>query len=131
MLLTLSYYSFYNIPKLRVREVKKLGFQIGGTTLDFLVLAILRQKDEYGYTLTQQVQMILEVSESAIYPALKRLQKNKMLSSYDSPFQGRNRRYYKITDLGLKALANYSIEWNEYKNKMDELLKGEFTNEDL
>lgn len=108
-----------------------MSFQIGGTTLDFLVLAILRQKDEYGYTLTQKVQMILEVSESAIYPALKRLQKNEMLSSYDSPFQGRNRRYYKITDLGLEALANYSIEWNEYKNKMDVLLKGEFSNEDL
>lgn len=108
-----------------------MSFQIGGTTLDFLVLAILRQKDEYGYTLTQQVQMILDVSESAIYPALKRLQKNKMLTSYDSPFQGRNRRYYKITDLGLESLAEYSIKWNEYKNKMDELLKGEFTNEDL
>ena len=108
-----------------------MSFQIGGTTLDFLVLAILRQKDEYGYTLTQQVQMILDVSESAIYPALKRLQKNKMLTSYDSPYQGRNRRYYKITDLGLESLADYSIKWNEYKNKMDELLKGEFTNEDL
>lgn len=108
-----------------------MSFQIGGTTLDFLVLAILRQKDEYGYTLTQQVQMILDVSESAIYPALKRLQKNKMLTSYDSPYQGRNRRYYKITDLGLESLAEYSIKWNEYKNKMDELLKGEFTNEDL
>lgn len=108
-----------------------MSFQIGGTTLDFLVLAILRQKDEYGYTLTQQVQMILDVSESAIYPALKRLQKNKMLTSYDSPYQGRNRRYYKITDLGLESLADYSIKWNEYKNKMDDLLKGEFTNEDL
>uniref|UniRef100_UPI00345007DE PadR family transcriptional regulator n=1 Tax=Carnobacterium sp. TaxID=48221 RepID=UPI00345007DE len=108
-----------------------MGFQIGGTTLDFLVLAILRQKDEYGYTLTQKVQLILEVSESSIYPALKRLQKNGMLSSYDSPFQGRNRRYYKITTLGLEALEMYSLEWNDYKNKMDELLKGEFKDEKL
>uniref|UniRef100_UPI003450B58C PadR family transcriptional regulator n=1 Tax=Carnobacterium TaxID=2747 RepID=UPI003450B58C len=108
-----------------------MGFQIGGTTLDFLVLAILRQKDEYGYTLTQKVQLILEVSESSIYPALKRLQKNGMLSSYDSPFQGRNRRYYKITTLGLEALEKYSLEWNDYKNKMDELLKGELNDEKL
>ena len=108
-----------------------MGFHIGGTTLDFLVLAILRRKDEYGYTLTQQVQMILEVSESAIYPALKRLQKNEMLSSYDLPFQGRNRRYYKITPLGLESLADYRTKWNDYKNKMDELLEEEFTDGDI
>lgn len=108
-----------------------MSFQIGGTTLDFLVLAILRQKDEYGYTLTQQVQMVLDVSESAIYPSLKRLEKNEMLTSYDSPFQGRNRRYYRITELGLEALANYSVKWKDYKTKMDELLKEDFINEGI
>lgn len=99
-----------------------MGFQIGGTILDFVVLSILRNKDEYGYMLTQEVRNILDVSETAMYPSLKRLQKNNLLSIYDVPYQGRNRRYYKLTEEGKTALEQYMQEWNEFKQHMDRLL---------
>ena len=101
-----------------------MGFQIGGAILDFVVLSILRHQDEYGYLLTQQVQQILDISETAMYPALKRLQKANLLTTYDSPFQGRNRRYYSISPEGLAALATYEKSWNQFKQHMDLLLEG-------
>ena len=101
-----------------------MGFQIGGAILDFVVLSILNHQDEYGYLLTQQVQQILDISETAMYPALKRLQKANYLSTYDSPFQGRNRRYYSISPDGKSALARYEQDWKIFQHNMDLLLEG-------
>lgn len=99
-----------------------MGFQIGGAILDFVVLSILSRTDEYGYILTQQVREILDVSETAMYPALKRLQKANLLTTYDSPFQGRNRRYYKLTEEGRKVLDSYTNDWSKFKQDMDLIL---------
>lgn len=102
-----------------------MGFQIGGAVLDFVVLGILNSADAYGYLLTQQVREILDVSESALYPALKRLQKAQMLQTYDQPFQGRNRRYYQITPAGRLALQKYAEDWGQFEAVIDMLLEGE------
>ena len=101
-----------------------MGFQIGGAILDFVVLAILSRADEYGYLLTQQVREILDVSESSLYPALRRLQKAELLQTYDQPFQGRNRRYYTITLSGRAALQAYRQEWKTFQTHMETLLQG-------
>ena len=101
-----------------------MGFQIGGAILDFVVLSILDIQDEYGYEITQQVRRILDVSETAMYPALKRLQKAGLLTTYDRPYQGRNRRYYAISDQGRQALGQYRQEWTQFKQDMDTLLSG-------
>ncbi len=106
-----------------------MGFQIGGTILDFVVLSILRSKDEYGYTITQQVREILDVSETAIYPALKRLEKSGALSTYDVPVQGRNRRYYKISETGIHTFNTYLSDWQLFKSNMQNLLKENTTND--
>lgn len=101
-----------------------MGFQIGGAILDFVVLAVLDREDAYGYLLTQQVREILDVSETALYPALKRLQKAELLLTYDKEFQGRNRRYYRITPAGQEALAAYQADWRIFQHHMDVLLNG-------
>lgn len=103
-----------------------MGFQIGGAILDFVLLSILRDHDEYGYMLTQEVRNILNVSETAMYPALKRLMKSNMLEIYDIPYQGRNRRYYKITDEGIHQLDLYISEWNKFKKDIDSILGGNY-----
>lgn len=102
-----------------------MGFQIGGAVLDFVVLGILNRADEYGYLLTQQVREILDVSESALYPALKRLQKAQLLQTYDQAFLGRNRRYYQITAEGRLTLQKYAEDWGQFKAAIDILLEGE------
>lgn len=97
-------------------------FQLGSPLLDACVLAILSQEDAYGYVLTQTVQEIIDVSESSLYPVLRRLQKDSCLTTYDQPFQGRNRRYYSITEQGRIKLNEYVTEWTNYKQKVDQIL---------
>ena len=102
-----------------------MTYQLAAPLLDACVLAIVEQGDVYGYTLTQRVKEIVDISESTLYPVLRRLQKENYLTTYDQPFQGRNRRYYKITEEGLQQLAFYKEEWEGYKSKIDVLLGGE------
>ena len=65
-----------------------------------------------------------DISESTLYPVLRRLQKEGQLATYDSPVQGRNRRYYRITPEGKEKLKFYKKEWKIYKEGIDRLLSG-------
>ena len=67
-------------------------FQIGSALLDACVLSVLEREDMYGYILTQNVKEVVDISESTLYPVLRRLQKEAYLVTYDQPFAGRNRR---------------------------------------
>lgn len=99
-------------------------FQLGTALLDSCVLAILKKNDTYGYALTQSIKEIIDISESTLYPVLRRLEKENCLLTYDKPFQGRNRRYYHITDLGNAKLQDYISEWEAYKMQIDKILIG-------
>ena len=63
-------------------------------------------------------------SESTLYPVLRRLQKEECLETYDKQFDGRNRRYYKITDKGVIQLNLYRTEWKNYTKKITMLFEG-------
>ncbi|MDR2156676.1 MAG: PadR family transcriptional regulator [Clostridiales Family XIII bacterium] len=104
-------------------------FQVGATLLDACVLSTLRKQDAYGYVLTQTLRDTLEISESTLYPVLRRLQKDALLSTYDRPHQGRNRRYYAITEKGLRKASEYRDAWTEHKTRVDRLLEGGGSNE--
>ena len=101
-----------------------MTFQVTAPLLDACVLGILEKEDFYGYTLTQKVQEVIDISESTLYPVLRRLQKEGELATYDIPVQGRNRRYYRITPEGKEKLKFYKKEWKSYKDGIDRLLKG-------
>lgn len=100
-------------------------FQIGSALLDACVLSVLEREDMYGYILMQNVKEVVDISESTLYPVLRRLQKEAYLVTYDQPFAGRNRRYYQITDKGREQLAMYRKEWITYKSNIDRILTGE------
>ena len=99
-------------------------FQLGSALLDACVLAVLDKKDAYGYLLTQSLKQVMDISESTLYPALRRLQKDGLLSTYDQPFSGRLRRYYTLTDTGRVKLKEYRAEWKAYTLKVNTLLYG-------
>ena len=69
-------------------------FNTGAALLDAIVLAVVSREQEgtYGYKITQDVRRVLDVSESTMYPVLRRLQKDECLEVYDMQFDGRNRR---------------------------------------
>ncbi len=99
-----------------------MTYQLVAPLLDACVLGIIAQEDSYGYTLTQKVRELVDISESTLYPVLRRLTKDQCLITYDKPFQGRNRRYYAITDYGRRRLEFYQNEWIKYKYNVDMLL---------
>lgn len=96
---------------------------MGTQLLDGCVLAVLSRGDTYGYVLTQQVKARLDISESTLYPVLRRLQKDQMLTVYDRPYQGRNRRYYTITDPGRSYLTRLRLEWEQFREGVEQLMK--------
>ena len=102
-----------------------MAIQIPTRLLDGAVLAFLKQNDLYGYALTQNVQKIFSISESTIYPVLRRLKKNNCLTTYDEPYQGRNRRYYHITDEGLTLLNTIQDEWQDFSARVNQVLGGQ------
>ncbi len=101
-------------------------FNTGAALLDAIVLAVVHQEEEgtYGYKITQEVRQVLEVSESTLYPVLRRLQKSDFLEVYDKECGGRNRRYYKVTSQGAGQLSEYQNEWKEYSGKISNILGG-------
>lgn len=100
-----------------------LAFAMGTPLLDGCVLAVLSQGDAYGYVLTQQVKSRLDISESTLYPVLRRLQKEDLLTVYDRPYQGRNRRYYAITPSGRGYLSHLRGEWTRFRDGVEQLMK--------
>ena len=101
-------------------------FNTGAALLDAIVLAVVSKEEEgtYGYKITQDVRSVLEVSESTLYPVLRRLQKDECLETYDMEYAGRNRRYYKITEKGMAQLNLYRVEWKNYSTKISKLFEG-------
>lgn len=108
-----------------------MGFQVGSTLLDACVLAVLSTGDTYGYVLTQTMRDVTDISESTLYPVLRRLQKDGYLTTYDQPYQGRNRRYYAITESGKMKFEGYKRDWIRYKTQVDQLLCGGEDNEQV
>ena len=90
------------------------------------MLAVVSNENEgtYGYKITQDVRQVLEVSESTLYPVLRRLLKDQCLETYDREYGGRNRRYYKITEKGTVQLNLYRTEWKSYSTKISTLFEG-------
>lgn len=106
-----------------------MAFNTGAALMDALVLSIVSYESTYGYKITQDVRSVMEVSESTLYPVLRRLQKEDCLETYDREFAGRNRRYYSITEKGCAKLETYRHEWKLYEKKINHVLFGGIGNE--
>lgn len=77
------------------------------------VLALLAKGDSYGYRLAQDARTLMPISESTLYPVLKRLQENGSVSTYSMEHGGRLRHYYRLTDAGREQMAAFAREWEQ------------------
>lgn len=104
-----------------------MTFNTGAALLDAIVLAVIAREDEgtYGYRITQEIKQVLNLSESTLYPVLRRLQKEGCLQAYDREANGRLRRYYRITPQGAGRLALYRAEWKRYSQKITAIFEEE------
>ena len=83
--------------------------------IELFVLALLTKGASYGYKLVSDLNEYIQISESTLYPVLRRLEKENRLSTYNELYQGRNRKYYKITKEGKKYIDSYLEEWMDIK----------------
>ena len=99
-------------------------FNTGSTLLDAIVLAVVSNETEgtYGYKITHDVRNVIDLSESTLYPVLRRLLKDECLTAYDIECSGRNRRYYRLTEKGRAQLQLYRTEWINYSSKISKVL---------
>lgn len=83
--------------------------------LDVCVLAVLQRQPSYGYQIVRDLSACMPVSESTLYPILRRLETSGSLTTYTQAHNGRQRRYYQITEAGRQRLYAFLDEWEEVR----------------
>lgn len=90
-----------------------MDIQLKRGLLDVCVLAAIKSGDSYGYKIIKDMKPYIDLSESTLYTILKRLEAADMLTVRTAEHGGRLRKYYRITDEGLKRIDDFKNEWNE------------------
>ena len=91
--------------------------------LETCVLATLRTEDSYGYKIIRDISPYIEISESTLYPILKRLELMECLTVYSVEYNSRLRRYYRITEKGRARIDEFLNEWQSIM-KAYEFIRG-------
>ena len=98
-------------------------------TLDVLILKTLSRGTMHGYAISRAIrassQDVLQVEEGALYPALRRLEKRKLLRSrWAASETGRQAKFYELTELGHARLREATEDWDRYATAMADVLHG-------
>lgn len=96
--------------------------------LDVCVLAAIKREDSYGYRIIKDISPYVEISESTLYPILKRLENSGCITVYTIEHNSRLRKYYKITQAGIDRISDFLGEWQSVMMAYD-FIKGEYTDE--
>ncbi len=97
--------------------------------LDICVLASIKNEPSYGYKIIKDIKMYLTISESTLYPILRRLEDAGNLTVESAEYNGRLRKYYAITDSGRQKLNTFADEWKEVMAIYDYVTREEETND--
>ncbi len=90
-----------------------MDIQLKRGLLDVCVLAAIRSEDSYGYKIIKDLKPCIDLSESTLYTILKRLESAGMLTVRSAEHDGRLRKYYHITEAGIRRIAEFREEWKE------------------
>ncbi len=90
-----------------------MDVQLKRGLLDVCVLTAIKSEESYGYKIIKDMKPYLELSESTLYTILKRLEAAEMLTVRSAEHGGRLRKYYRITDGGLRRIEEFIEEWKE------------------
>ena len=90
-----------------------MDIQMKRGLLDVCVLTALRSEESYGYQIIKDVKPYVEISESTLYPILRRLELAELISVRTVEHNGRLRKYYRITPAGLERIKAFKEEWRE------------------
>ena len=90
-----------------------MDIQMKRGLLDVCVLAAIKDRDSYGYQIIKDIKPFVEISESTLYPILRRLESGQLLTVRSAEHNGRLRKYYHITQSGLERIDAFRKEWEE------------------
>ncbi len=96
-----------------------MDIQVKKGLLEYCVLAELRKKESYGYQIIRDISACVEISESTLYPILRRLETEHFLETYNMEHNNRIRKYYRITVSGRERLEHFIDEQNELLRVID------------
>lgn len=105
-----------------------MDIQLKKGLFEFCVLSVLNRSDSYGYQIIKDVSSCIEISESTLYPILKRLEANEYLTTYSVEHNSRLRKYYKITEKGQLHINEFLGDWDNVM-KVYNFIKGDDVNE--
>ena len=97
--------------------------------LDALVLAAIKDEESYGYQIIKDLKPYVEISESTLYPILRRLESNAQLTVRTAEHNGRLRKYYRITETGRARIEEFKGEWRELLSIYEFVTREENKNE--
>ena len=97
--------------------------QLKRGVLDALVLSTLLKADSYGYQIIKDISPYVDVSESTLYPILRRLEGSGMLTVRSAEHNGRLRKYYRITPAGLGRLSDFAEEAKQIRSICDYIME--------
>lgn len=106
-----------------------MDIQLKRGLLDVCVLAAIKDEESYGYKIIKDMKPCIEMSESTLYTVLKRLEGAKMLTVRSAEHDGRLRKYYNITELGIKRIEEFKTEWSEVMSIYKFVTKGGTAND--
>lgn len=90
-----------------------MNIQLKKGLVEICVLSLLKQGPSYGYKIVSDISKVIEVSESTLYPVLRRLELSGCLETFTQDFNGRLRKYYSITAVGVLKIKEFEKEWEE------------------
>ena len=90
-----------------------MDIQLKRGLLDVCVLAAIQNEESYGYQIIKDIKPYMEISESTLYPILRRLETANLLTVRSVPHNGRLRKYYRITPAGLQRIEDFKQDWKE------------------
>ena len=96
-----------------------MNVQLKRGLIDVCVLAVLQDEASYGYKIISDLNNVIALSESTLYPVLKRLESQDCLTTYSKDFNGRLRKYYQITQEGKKRIKAFMNEWQEMEKVLN------------
>jgi len=107
-----------------------MNVQLKKGILELCVLSVVARKDCYGYELVNEISKNIEISDGTIYPILRRLTQVGFFTTYLQESQeGPPRKYYKITELGMKTKEILEKEWVMFMDSVNRIIKEENEND--
>lgn len=105
-----------------------MDIQLKRGLLDVCVLAAIKDGESYGYQIIKDIKPYAEISESTLYPILRRLETAGLLTVRSAEHNGRLRKYYAITKSGLDRIDDFKVEWRDILNIYNFITKKEEQN---